>query len=168
MDTAQPPGPPPGLPLATPAPRATTLRAQGLANRITRTLLATPLVSRLVGRRLITLYLVGRRSGRRMSIPVAYTRDGDALLVGTPFPWGRNLRSGEPIRVRYQGRVREADVQAFRDEAEVVHLYALMARDNRQFASFNRIGLDAAGAPSPEDLHLAWVGGARAFRLTLR
>jgi hypothetical protein len=167
MDSPQSLGPASGQVAATRTPRATTLRAQGLANRVTRSLLATPLVSRLVGRRLITLYLVGRRSGRRMSIPVAYIRDGDDLLVGTPFPWGRNLRTGEPITVRYQGRVREADVQAFRVEADVVRLYALMARDNRQFASFNRIGLDAAGAPSPEDLHLAWVGGARAFRLTL-
>ncbi len=149
-------------------PRATTLRAQGLANRVTRTLLATPLVSRGVGRRLVTLYLVGRRSGRRLSVPVAYTRDHGALLVGTPFGWGRNLRTGEPIEVRYKGRRRTADVQVFTSEADVVRLYAEMARDNGSFASFNRIARDAAGVPDPRDLRLAWAAGARAFRLTLR
>ncbi len=150
------------------APRATTLRAQGLANRVTRTLLATPLVSRGVGLRLVTIYLVGRRSGRRMSIPVAYTSDHGALLVGTPFAWGRNPRSGEPIEVRYKGRHRTVDVEVFTTEADVVRLYAVMARDNRNFASFNQIGRDAAGEPDPEDLRLAWAAGARAFRLTLR
>jgi hypothetical protein len=43
-----------------------------------------------------------------------------------------------------------------------------MARDNRQFAGFNQIGFDSHGEPNPADLHLAWAGGARAFRLTPR
>lgn len=149
------------------APRATTLRAQGLANRVTRTLLATPLLSRVIGRRLVTLYLVGRRSGRRLTVPVAYTWHEGALLVGTPFSWGRNLRSGEPIDVRYLGRRRSADVEAFTSETDVVRLYAIMAADNRQFAAFNKISRTASGQPDPEDLHLAWAAGARAFRLTV-
>ncbi len=150
------------------APRATTLRAQGLANRVTRTLLSTPLLSKAVGRRLVTLYLVGRTSGRRLTVPVAYTRHEGALLVGTPFAWGRNLRSGTPIEVRYLGRRRPADVEAFTSEADVVRLYGVMAKDNRQFAGFNKIGITPAGEPNPEDLHLAWAAGARAFRLTVR
>lgn len=149
-------------------PRATTLRAQGLANRVTRTLLATPLVCRAVGVRLVTLYVVGRRTGRRLAIPVAYTADGGALLIGTPFPWGRNLRSGDPIEVRYKGRRRWADVEVFTAEADVVRLYAVMVKDNRNFASFNKIARDGAGEAEPEDLRLAWAAGARAFRLTVR
>jgi hypothetical protein len=43
-----------------------------------------------------------------------------------------------------------------------------MARDNRSFAKFNRIGFDAHGDPDPGDLRLAWAAGARSFRLTLR
>lgn len=156
-----------GPPSTSPVPRATTLRAQALANRVTRTLLATPLLSRAVGRRLVTLYLVGRRTGRRMAVPVAYTRHEGDLLVGTPFPWGRNLRSGTPIEVRYLGRRRTAQVEAFTTEADVVRLYAVMAKDNRQFARFNKIGVTSAGEPDPGDLHLAWAAGARAFRLTI-
>jgi hypothetical protein len=41
-----------------------------------------------------------------------------------------------------------------------------MARDNHQFAKFNQICFDPAGTPNPDDLHAAWAGGARAFRLT--
>lgn len=54
------------------------------------------------------------------------------------------------------------------DEPEVVELYALMSRANLAFASFNKIAMDPAGNPDPNDLRLAWAGGAGAFRLTPR
>ncbi len=149
-------------------PRAQTLAAQDLVNRIVRGLLRTPLISRLVGSRLITVYVVGRKSGRRYPVPVAYTRHEGDLLVGTPFGWGRNLRTGEPVAIRLKGRRRLADVRVLTEEHDVVDAYAVMARDNHGFAKFNRIGFDPAGNPVPGDLHLAWAAGARAFRLTPR
>src|SRR5581483_3154158 len=100
--------------------RTQTLRFQTMVNRIVRALLAAPVLGRLVGRRLVTLYIVGRKSGRRYTIPVAYLRDGDELVIGSPFAWVRNLRSGEPIDVRLRGRRRRADVQVITDEAGVV------------------------------------------------
>jgi hypothetical protein len=139
-----------------------------LANRIVRGLLRTPLVCRVVGNRLITLYVVGRRSGRRYAVPVAYIRHEATLLIGTPFAWGRNLRTGEPVEIRFKGTRRTADVLVSTDEAGVVELYAVMARDNHQFAKFNKIGFDQNGNPNPADLHLAWAAGARAIRLTPR
>jgi len=141
---------------------------QGLANWFVRGLLRAPLMSRAAGNRLITLYVVGRRSGKRYAVPVAYTRHEGVLLIGSPFAWGRNLRTGEPVEVRFKGRRRLADVQVLTDEASVVEGYAVMARDNRNFARFNKIRLDGHGDPDPTDLHLAWAAGARAFRLTLR
>lgn len=141
---------------------------QGVANRIVRGLLRVPLLSRLVGSRLITLYVVGRKSGKLYLVPVAYTRHEGALLIGSPFAWGKNLRSGEPIEVRYRGSRRVADVQVIADEAGVVEHYALIARDNRNFASFNKIGFVADGEPDPGDLHKAWAAGARVFRLILK
>lgn len=147
--------------------RAQTLAWQGLANRIVRGLLRTPLLCRAVGKRLIIVYVVGRKSGRRFAIPVAYTQFERTLLIGTPFGWGRNLRTGEPVDIRLKGRRQQADVQVFTDAASVVELYGAMARDNHQFAKFNRIGLDASGEPDPGDLHEAWAAGARAIRLSL-
>ncbi len=67
----------------TSAVRAQTLPLQGLVNRVIRGLLRSPLLRRLVGRRLITVYLVGRKSGRRYAVPVACTRRTGTLLVGT-------------------------------------------------------------------------------------
>jgi hypothetical protein len=153
---------------AIPEPRAQKLAAQGLANRVVRGLLRTPLVSRAMGGRLVTLYIVGRKSGRRYTIPVAYTRDKDDLLIGTPFAWGRNLRTGEPVEILLKGRRRQADVRVYKEEADVVGAYATMTRDNKAFANFNKVGFDGEGNPDPEDLHLAWMAGARAFRLTPR
>ena len=157
-----------GRPPAAPAPRAQTLAAQSLVNRIIRGLLRTPLVSRLVGSRLVTVYVVGRKSGRHYTVPVAYTRHEGDLLIGTPFGWGRNLRTGEAVAIRLKGRRRLADVRVLADEQGVVDAYAIMARDNHNFAKFNSIGFDSDGNPVPADLHLAWAAGARAFRLTPR
>jgi len=147
-------------------PRARKLKMQSLANQIIRGLLRTPLLCRVIGNRLVTLYVVGRKSGRRYVLPVAYVRDGDDLLIGTPFAWVRNLRSGEPVAVRLKGKRRLADVRVYTDEPDVVARFGKMARENRQFASFNRIGFDEAGNPDPTDLHLAWAAGARAIELT--
>jgi deazaflavin-dependent oxidoreductase (nitroreductase family) len=151
-----------------PSPRARTLGAQRLANRIVLGVLRTPLLCRAAGSKLITLYIVGRKSGRRYTIPVAYTRHEGDLLIGTPFGWSRNLRTGDAVAIRLKGRRLLADVQVLADEPGVVGVYAIMARDNHTFAKFNKIGLDTAGHPDPDDLHLAWAAGARAIRLTPR
>jgi hypothetical protein len=154
--------------LTTPEPRAHTLKAQRLVNSITLALLRTPLIGRAVGKRLVTLYIVGRKSGRRYNLPVAYTRHEGDLLIGTPFGWGRNLRTGEPVEIRLLGRKRLADVLVLTDEPGVIAAYTVMCRGNRSFAKFQHIGFDTDGNPEPWDLHLAWVAGARAFRLTPR
>ena len=158
----------PNQPRAAAGPRAHTLPAQGLVNRLVRGLLRTPVLCRLIGRRLITLYVVGRKSGRHYAIPAAYTAHDGSLLVGSQFAWARNLRTGEPVDVRLAGKRRTADVEIFTDEASVVERYAVIARDNRGFAKFNKIRFDRQGNPSVADLHLAWGAGARVARLTPR
>jgi hypothetical protein len=152
----------------TDASRARSLPGQRFANGLVRALLATPGIARLVGARLVTLYVIGRKSKVRYAPPVAYLLDGDDLLIGTPFGWGRNLCSGEPIQLRLKGRLRSADVQVDTAEPEVVRGYAHMARANPAFAKFNRIRLGKDGAPDHDDLRQAWLGGARVIRLSPR
>src|SRR4051812_26641706 len=114
-------------------PRAQTLPLQAAVNRIVRGLLRVPLLSRLLGTRLIVIDVVGRTTGRHLRVPVAYTRDNDELLVGTPFGWGRNLRTGQQVNVLLKGIWRTTDVVVIADEAGVIEAYATMARDNPQF-----------------------------------
>jgi len=152
----------------TTVPRVRTLPVQAIANRLVRGLLRTPGIAQLMGRRLIVVHVTGRKSGRRYVIPVAYTREGDDLLTGSPFGWGRNLRTGESVPVRLRGRLRQAEVTVYSEEADVVRLYDRMCRDNKVFASFNQVGFAADGDPKAEDLHAAWAAGARVFRFTPR
>jgi hypothetical protein len=144
------------------------MRFQGLANVVVRGLLRTPLICRVVGTRLVTIYVVGRTSGTHYAIPTAYTGDGSTLLIGTSFRWARNLRTGDPVDIRFLGRRRIADVEVVADEAAVVACYDTIVRGNHQFARFNHIRVDAAGNPLQADLHQAWAAGARAIRLTPR
>lgn len=159
----------PTSPSTTPsAARARTLPVQGLVNHLIRGLLRVPLLGRAVGKRLLTVYVLGRKSGRRYAVPVAYTRHNGSFLVSSQFVWIRNLRTGEPVRIRLAGKLRLADVRVLSDETGVVERLAVMATDNHQFAKFNAIGLDHNGDPVPEDLHLAWAAGARVAVLTPR
>jgi deazaflavin-dependent oxidoreductase (nitroreductase family) len=145
-----------------------TMRLQGPLNWIIRGMLRTPVVSNGLGRYLLTVHAVGRKSGKHYTVPVAYLPHEGDLLIGTPFRWARNLRTGEPVAVRLRGKRRWADVHVATDEEAVVRDYAVIARANHNFASFNKIALDAAGNPDPADLHRAWREGARVIRLTPR
>ncbi|WP_238219168.1 nitroreductase/quinone reductase family protein [Tsukamurella pulmonis] len=147
---------------------ASTMPLQGVMNAVIRVLLRVPVASRFLGERLLTLYVVGRKSGRVFEVPVAYTKHDGHLLVGSPFAWGKNLRTSEPIEVQLAGRRRTADVQVVSDEAGVVELYGVIAADNKNFASFNEIGVTADGTPDPDDLRRAFDGGAKVFILTPR
>ena len=141
---------------------------QNMNNAIVRGLLSTPGIANGIGKRLITLYVVGRKSGKHYTVPVAYTSHDGKIVIGTPFGWGKNLRTGEPLEVKYKGKKRTADVEVVKDETGVVAMYDVICRDNHQFARFNKVQLDKTGNPDPGDLRDAWEHGARVFKLTLR
>ena len=141
---------------------------QRMTNVVMRGLLSTPVISSGIGRRLITLHVVGRKSGKHYDVPVAYLDHEGAILIGTPFAWGKNLRTGEPLEVQYKGKRRTADVEVVKDETGVVALYDVICRGNHAFARFNKVRLDASGNPDPGDLRAAWENGGRVFKLTLR
>jgi len=148
------------------AGKAQKLPMQNLVNAFTRAALNTPGVAKGIGRRLILLYVFGRNSGKRYSIPIAYMAHDGKVLIGTQFGWVRNLRTGDPIQVRYKGRLRSADVEVVEDEKRVAELYTLMCRDNHAFAKFHAIGFDSAGEPEADAVQAAVRQGARAILLT--
>ena len=139
---------------------------QGLVNAFTRTALSTPGVAKGIGRKLILLYVFGRKSGKRYAIPIAYMEHDGKVLIGTQFGWSRNLRTGDPIQVRYKGQLRSADVEVVDDPDGVTELYTVMCRDNHAFAKFRNIGFDAKGEPDPEAVREAVRFGAKAILLT--
>ncbi|MBS2533194.1 nitroreductase family deazaflavin-dependent oxidoreductase [Catenulispora sp. NF23] len=148
------------------AGQARKLPVQGLVNALTRAALSTPGVAKGIGRDLILLYVFGRKSGKRYAIPIAYMEHDGKVLIGTQFGWVRNLRTGDPIQVRYKGRLRSAEVEVVTDADRVAELYTVMCRDNHAFAKFHTIGFDAAGEPDPDAVREAVRLGARAILLT--
>ena len=84
-------------------------------------LLDTPVLGRIVGRGLVKIRYVGRRSGRTVELPVGYRRSGNDIVIGVMAPdaktWWRNfLGDGGPIAVLgLDGRDRIAHAVANRD-----------------------------------------------------
>jgi F420H(2)-dependent quinone reductase len=77
-------------------------------NRIVRGLLRSPL-HRLASGRLALITVTGRRSGRRYTIPVAYSQEGERVSIEVGWPerkvWWRNLTGeGGPVRLLVEGR----------------------------------------------------------------
>ncbi|MGV9413504.1 nitroreductase/quinone reductase family protein [Nocardia sp. NPDC003693] len=166
--TAQPPEPNPfGTPTTTgPQP----IRGyQGFLNRIIRVLLKVPGPAGVVGKRLLILHVVGRKSGRVYDVPLAYTRHEGDLLIGTAdHPWVRNIRKDVPLEFTAGGPRRTADAEVHTDSESVMRLYEVVARDNARNATFNGIGFDPDGSPNKADIYQTWQQGGVVIRLTPR
>lgn len=117
-------------------------------------LLRSPLHG-LLSRAVLLLTYTGRRSGRPVTVPVNYARDGGDLYIFSRRDrlWWRNLRGGAPVRVRLRGR----DLPGRGDlceglACETRGLRALL-RLSPSFRRASRVTLDAEGNPQhPGDL----------------
>jgi hypothetical protein len=74
----------------------------GIVNKGFVGLINAPLIGRFVGRGLVVIRYVGRRSGQSFEIPVGYRRSGDTLTINVGAPdsknWWRNfLGEGGPL-----------------------------------------------------------------------
>jgi hypothetical protein len=94
----------------------------GIVNKLFVRLINAPLVGSLVGRGLVVIRYVGRRSGETFEIPVGFRRSGDTLTINVTAPdaksWWRNfLGDGGPITlVGLNGADRTGHAVAHRDE----------------------------------------------------
>jgi hypothetical protein len=90
-------------------------------NTIAVALLDAPVLGRIVGRGLVKIRYVGRRTGRTVELPVGYRRSGNDIIIGVAAPdaktWWRNfLGDGGPITLLgLDGRDRIAHAVANRD-----------------------------------------------------
>jgi deazaflavin-dependent oxidoreductase (nitroreductase family) len=142
-------------------------RTQRSGNAAVRLLLRSPLHRALSGR-LLTITVIGRRTGREYAIPVGYAEHDGALLVGTAGTWRRNLRPGTPVKIRLRGRDRQADPEVITDEARAAELYRAILRRNPVHGRFAGIGIEPDGSANPADLRRALARGVAVVRLSLR
>jgi deazaflavin-dependent oxidoreductase (nitroreductase family) len=98
--------------------------------------------ARMAGRDMLLLITTGRRSGARRTLPLAYLRDGDALVIvasngGQPThpAWFHNLKAEPRARVRVG---REAfDVRAeVASPAERARLWPKLVAYNPPYAGY--------------------------------
>ena len=89
------------------------------ANPVVRAVLSSPLHP-LLSRELALITIIGRRSGRRYTLPVGYRQDGDRVLINVGWPerkrWWRNLRHAGQVEMRIQGTRRTGRALARGDE----------------------------------------------------
>jgi deazaflavin-dependent oxidoreductase (nitroreductase family) len=96
----------------------------------------------LEGRRLAILTTTGAKSGTRRSTPLAYTRDGDRIVVvasmgGSPRhpAWYHNLRANPTVTVEVDGETFEASARITED-AERQRLYGQHADRHPVFLEY--------------------------------
>jgi hypothetical protein len=97
---------------------------------------ATPL-----SKRLMLVFLTGRKTGKRYRQPVSYVRDGDVLLTPGGGRWTLNLADGKPVRIRLGGRDVLARPELVTDPDEVERLLEVMMAANpavRRFVAIPR------------------------------
>jgi hypothetical protein len=96
-------------------------RVVGVVNARVAVLADSPRWGRLVGRHIVIITYVGRRSGRTFSTPVGYRRASDEITIGVRFPdaktWWRNfLGVGGPLALHLDGTDRSGHAVARRDD----------------------------------------------------
>jgi F420H(2)-dependent quinone reductase len=135
-------------------------RPPELVNRIISGLLRSPLHG-LFSRQLLLISFNGRKSGRRITTPITYTRiDARTLVFFTSRRgWWRNLAGGAPVTLRLQGRDVPALAEPVQDVAMVIReIRAYLAR-NGGYKSARFIGMPLDHEPS--DAELAQVAQRR-------
>ena len=119
--------------------RPRRLRRQAKVMRIVnvpmRRILALPFSTPL-SKRLMLVYLTGRRTGRSYRQPVSYVRDGDSLLTPGGGNWKLNLQPGRPERVRLDGREMSARPELIDDVDAIDRSLMFMTAANPRTASF--------------------------------
>ena len=100
-------------------------------NALMKVLLRTPGVQSRLGRSFALLTWTGRRSGRRFTTPVAYTRDNAEVVVVTKRSrsWWLNFADRPEVELRLAGDVVRGNARArLDDEATLPKLIELIER----------------------------------------
>jgi deazaflavin-dependent oxidoreductase (nitroreductase family) len=92
---------------------------QPTSRRFMTWMLKSPLHVFMGGMLLITV--TGRKSGRAISTPVNYVKDGDTLLITSKVDrtWWKNLRGGAPVTLLIKGKTYQAAATVIEDRTTV-------------------------------------------------
>ena len=138
---------------------------QRYVDAVMRRLLRSPLHG-LVSKKIMLLEVTGRRSGRRYTIPIAYGRRGDDVLMGaSKATWLHNLTPDRTVAVTVRGRRHDMYPELVTDEDSVAELYQHIVEDNRAHARFQQLRVEPDGSVNRDDLRRALGRGLTLVRL---
>ena len=137
---------------------------QRIGNAMTRRILRTPVLRRVVSNRLLIVTVRGRRTGKVYRIPVGYVEIDGHVLVGTGGRWYKNLRSDEPVELLIRGRRIVALPEVIDDRKGAADLYGPVIEHNPVHGRYAGIRLLPDGTPDREDLCAAYSRGVRLLR----
>jgi hypothetical protein len=111
----------------------------------------------LVSNNMLLVTVKGRKSGRLITTPANYLRDGNTLWVVSwrERKWWRNLRGGANISILLGGKALQARGQVFEEEKVVAQNLFDYYRKAPKIAKYVQIGLDETGQPVPADCDCA-------------
>ncbi len=146
-----------------PRSRRTQARVMRAVNAPMRLVLALPFPTPLT-KRLMLLFLTGRRTGRSYRQPVSYVPYEGALLTPGGGKWTLNLVEGQPVRVRLRGHDVEARPEIISDLDEVERLLGVITDANPTAGRFVGISKGPDGRLDRERLAVAVQYGFRIIR----
>lgn len=73
-----------------------------------------------MGDMMMLLSFTGRKSGKKYTIPVGYTREGNTLTCFTDSPWQKNLVGGAPVTATIKGKAIEGIATPLYDEDRLI------------------------------------------------
>ncbi len=127
----------------------------GLLNTFMRGVLRSPL-HRVASKSVLIISFNGRRSGRTISTPISYLREGDTVTLFTSAAWRKNLSGGALVRLWIAGREYCGWAETCEDDKPAVA--AGLARFLTQVsgdARFYGVTLDANKVPDPAQVTAA-------------
>lgn len=141
-----------------------------VGNPVIRRLLSRPKPPKGLAAHLALLHLVGRRSGRRIDVPVGLHRLDGELLVLTSSGWRHNLRGGAEVEVTIAGRRQAARAELIDAPGEVAEVYRRLIEHYGLAQAGRRLGIRISvdRMPTREELEQAVRNsGLAVVRLTL-
>jgi hypothetical protein len=115
---------------------------------------------------LMLLSFRGRKTGKTITTPVGYNREGDAFLVFTDRPWWKNLQDGAKVRMLMQGQWLEGVAEVTTDAMEVAqYIRKDLEQNSAEMAQRrHRLSIRDGRLPSVEEI-AAQVRGRALIRI---
>lgn len=137
-------------------------------NNAMKTMLRTPGLRSVIGKKILLLTFTGRKSGQQYTTPVTYYRpdDGTVMLLTKTFrPWWRNFDACPDVEVVIQGQTHSGTARAVVfGEAQIPQIMAYLAA-NPQDAKYYGVRIED-GVPNEEDVR-AFLGKVVVVTITL-